>query len=124
MKFEDIAKINKLTEQGAWVEAVRNLPGVSFLVRAEGNSEYNDLSGKLWGDVPVEKRESPTIVTAIEDELIVKTLLLGWKGIEDEFTPGNVQKFLELPVFKQAVLMASRLVATRGRETLEEDAKN
>jgi hypothetical protein len=56
---------------------------------------------------------------------MAKTILLDWKGLDDmPCTPENIDKALDLRVFRQAVRLASRMVSGRGRENLEDDAKN
>ena len=89
------------------------------------NSDYETLFSKRWGDVPADKRDDPEITERIENECIIKTILLDWKGIDDfPATPENVEKALAIRTFKQAVVTASRIVATRGRDALEADAGN
>jgi hypothetical protein len=125
MKFEDLKAIDKRADQGAWIDNLANLPGVAVKVRAEMNADYEKLSGELWGKIPADKRDDPEIEDAISKECMAKTVLLDWKGFEDlPCTPENIDKALDIRIFRQGVRLASRLVAGRGRETLENDAKN
>lgn len=125
MKFDDIVEIGRRNEEGAWVDGLANFNGVAFKVRGQMNSDYETLFSKRWGDVPADKRDDPEITERIENECIIKTILLDWKGIDDfPATPENIEKALAIRTFKQAVTTASRIVATRGRDSLEADAGN
>jgi hypothetical protein len=124
MKFDDLLKINNRVEQGAWVDAVQ-LPGVKLKVRGELNSDYERLQAELWSRVPAEERENPEVAEVIDKELLAKTVLIDWKGLEDSpFTPENVERALAVRVFRQAVVFAARTVARRGSDMIEGDAKN
>ena len=125
MKFDDIKEIGRKAEEGAWVDGLANFNGVAFKVRAQMNQDHEALFTKRWGEIPADKRDDPEVTERIDNECIIKTILLDWKGIDDfECTPSNVEKALEIRTFKQAVVTASRIVATRGRDTLEADAGN
>jgi hypothetical protein len=125
MKFDDIVEIGKRSEEGAWVDGLAHFNGLALKVRGAMNSDFEALFSKLWGPVPADKREDPEINDRIEKECIVKTILLDWKGIDDfPATPENVEKALEVRTFKQAVMTAARVVATRGRDQLEADTGN
>jgi hypothetical protein len=127
MKFDDLKAIDMRANHGAWIDNLVNLPGVAVKVRAEMNADHEKLFSELWGKVPADKRDpaDPEIEEAINKECMAKTILLDWKGLDDlPCTPENVDKALDLRVFRQAVRLASRMVAGRGRENLEDDAKN
>ena len=125
MKFEDIEEIGRRAEEGAWVSDLANLNGVSLKVRGQMNSRHEALFTELWGKTPADKRDDPEITEQIDRECIRKTILLDWTGIDDfPCNEENVEKALAIRTFKQAVVTASRIVATRGRDALEADAGN
>ncbi len=128
MKLDDIKKADVRNEDGAWVGPptvmLPSLPGISLRVRGEGNADYEKLTGELWSQVPVEKRDDPKVGDEIEKEVLAKTVLLGWKGVDDAFNPKSVSAFLDIRLARRATVFASRLVASRGVKELEADAKN
>lgn len=125
MKFEDIVKSSNRSEEGAWISDLANLNGVSLKVRGQMCSKHEALFSELWGKVPSDKREDPDITEQIDKRCIKEVILLDWKGIDDfPCTPENVDQALDVRTFRQAVVTASRVVATRGRDTLEADAGN
>ena len=125
MKFDDIVEIGRRAEEGAWVSDLAHLNGVSLKVRAQMNSRHEALFTELWGKTPADKRDDPEITEQIDNRCIKETILLDWKGIDDfPCDEANVDKALQVRTFKQAVVTASRIVATRGRDALEADAGN
>lgn len=125
MNFDDIVVIDERSEKGAWVDNLRNLNGVAFKVRAEMNSDHERIFSELWAKLPADKRDDPELTEAIDKECIERAILLDWRGIDGfPCDPENVRKALEVRTFRQAIVQASRTVASRGRETLETDAKN
>lgn len=135
MKLSTIAVNAAAEEAGRWMNSP-GLPGVSFKVRGIGNSSYRALQAKLRAEIP-----RAELLRGISDEnadrmqvtLLVETILLDWKGIEDDdgkplkFTKEKAAKLLADPnlrVLREAVVSASALVGEDALAAQEADAKN
>lgn len=125
MKFDDLVKIDERADKGAWIDTLRNLPGVKLKVRGEMNADHEKALAELWSKLPSDKRDDPAEAERIETEALAAAILVDWDGLEDTpFTPENATRALALRTFRQEVIFASRIVASRGSLTLEADAKN
>ena len=138
MKLNQMSQANRRANEGGWVDELAHFPDIAVKVRVEGNSDFEALQYKLWGEIPAERRQEDVVKDEIEVKLIHQTILMDWRGIEgdgmDEATGKPVQipydKDLALELlttnrlFRKQVQYASRIVAARGRDQLEADAKN
>jgi hypothetical protein len=114
-------------EHGAWVKGIPNLPGLALKVRGIGNSDYRRLLMKLRADLSPDEIADEKKQAEMDARLMQETILVGWDGMEDPFTPEHVKTWLtdpELAVFRSGVVYAASTVAQDGRESLEADAKN
>lgn len=125
---------------GAWVTDDKHLfEGVSLKVRGRWNPDSRSLEARLTAELSRKQKLAngnlkPEEADRILNEVILKTVLVDWDNLrEDEdaepipYTEDKAREFLEDPLlkpFKDAVLLASVLVAEEGKETLEDDAKN
>jgi hypothetical protein len=119
--------VTQKIESGAWVKNIPNLPGLALKVRGLGNSDYRRLLMKIRADLSPDEIADEGKQAEVDAKLLQETILVGWDGMEDEFTPDNVRTWLtdpELAVFRSGVVYAASTVAQDGRETLEADAKN
>ncbi len=134
MKLSEIAARNRRAEEGGWVD---NLPfaafaGVRLKVRALWNSDYRREFAALAADVPrdrlIEGKLGDEDRARISTECLKRTVLVGWDGIEDEFTPENVEKVFADPelakLFGDAVVFAANVYTTQYQAGEEIDAKN
>jgi hypothetical protein len=103
------------------------LPGLALKVRGIGNSDYRRLLMKLRADLSPDEIADEKKQAEMDARLMQETILVGWDGMEDPFTPEHVKTWLtdpELAVFRSGVVYAASTVAQDGRESLEADAKN
>jgi hypothetical protein len=128
-KFAEIQSLNSKIEKGAWVDNLPNLAGygIKFRVRGYGNSDHRKLMGELYSDLSEEERSKPEVEFAIHTELITKTILLEWTGMDDfPFNPKNVKIALTDPsvaILRTAIDFASKTVGQSGQEKLESAVK-
>jgi hypothetical protein len=141
VKISDIRVDAAKIEAGDWVgdltELFPGLEGVRLKVRGSGNADYRRLQAKKLRKVaaarlgPDKEQEAALQVT---NELLAETILLDWDGIlqEDGVTPLAYTKELsaqlladpEMRIFREAVIYAGNLVASRKKETTETAEKN
>lgn len=128
-KIADIRGLNTRIEKGAWVENMPNLTGLGIKVRVRGfaNTDHRKLMGELYADVSDEDRKNPESEKGRQNELIARTLLLDWKGLEDfPYNEKNVKLALtdpSLSILREGIDFASKTVAQSGVEKLEADVK-
>lgn len=130
-----IKKVRQAIERGGWVEGIdiAGLEGLRLNVRGLGNSDYNRHYAELSAELPAEKKDADGLPVASERERILleclkETVLIGWGGIDDPFTPEAVaEAFADPdlgPAFRAAVMYAASQVAKRAREEQDAAAKN
>jgi len=128
-KFSDLQARNSKIEKGAWVEELPNLSdlGIKVRVRGYGNSDHRKFMAELYSEVSDEDRTKPEVEFAIHTELITRTILLEWTGMDDfPFNPKNVKIALTDPsvaILRTAIDFASKTVGQSGVEKLEAAVK-
>jgi hypothetical protein len=120
--LQEARKVEERIEKGAWVEVVRHFPGCSVRVRGEGNTDHERFLFEAYREVGADPSDDDHL--RIEKESIEQTILTGWKGFKEEYTPENVRQYLELKTFRNSVMEAARAVGRRGVPDLETAAKN
>jgi hypothetical protein len=128
-KLAQIKDRNSKIEKGAWVKDLPNLQdlGVAVQVRGYGNSDHLRVTGEEYAKLSEEQRKDKELTYEIDGRLIVQTLLLDWKGIDDlPFNAANAKRAMtdpDLAILRGAIDFATKTVAQNGHETLEADAK-
>jgi hypothetical protein len=128
VKLKEIRETTKKLEDGAWVQDLPNLPGVAIKARGTFNSDYNRLFQKLRNKLNQAELMDDTVNEEIETQLLVETILLDWKGIDDApFDKAKVADLLrepELAVLRRACVYAGNVVVREGKAELETTTKN
>jgi hypothetical protein len=133
VKVSAIKAKNERKEKGAWINELNEIEGVSVKVRGMNNVDYNRRLTEISRDLTPEQRVDPDTQREVQTQLLVETVLLDWKGVEDEdgkpleCTPAMALKILSDPdmlIFRTAVIDAAINVTARGIEKLESAAKN
>lgn len=140
MKLSDIRLDVAIIEAGDWedvpAELFPGMDGVRFKVRGTGNADYRRLQGKLLRGIAAKKLAPDKEQLAAEQiggELLAKTVLLDWSGIEDEggaalaYSPDIAAQFLadpEMRIFRDAVAHCGNLVANRKKAARSDAEKN
>jgi hypothetical protein len=116
MNFDDLDKIDARIENGGWVGNLPNLPAaIRVQVRSLANPDFQRLRGEVVKDLKDGERMSP------EQEAYVlrQGLLLGWSGLDVDFSAEAAGEALKRKVFRDGVWYASQVVATQGKDSLE-----
>lgn len=119
-----IAGISRNVEEGGWVSAIPNLPGVAIKARGRHNSDYSRRQLELMAELNPTGKDDPELDFKIETVLLAETILVDWNidaPIDDAITILADPKYT---VLRRGVLFASNVVATLGTSSLEADAKN
>lgn len=143
MKLSEIETITGRVEDGAWVNSIPNLPGLSLKVRGISCSAADVLRSQLLRELPEEARRKPGDADneRIATEVMARALLVDWNITEDgpagadgkpsevrvPCTPETAREALANPkmrLLREGVAYASQLVALLGFDVLERDAKN
>lgn len=135
MKLSEQKRIRHAVEQGGWVDniAIDGFEGIALKVRGMGNADYNRMYSDLAAALPPEKKNADGTPVDAEAERIMieclkRTVLVAWKGIEDEFSADAVDGIFAdpdlAPAWRAAVLYAARSMTRGVREAIEADAKN
>lgn len=130
-------KINgRVYDDGSWVGDLPGLPGVRVKVRPIGNDDATALRNKMLRDLPATERQlgaTPQTTRLIANELLIRTVLVGWDGIEGDdgkplpYSEAKARELIESPdfdIFREGVLYASSLVRDLARTEIEDAAKN
>ena len=135
MKLSRFKTNSAAIEAGRWVE-LPDFSGVSVKVRGFGNADYKRLQAKLIEAIPRAERLkglSPEAEEAIATQLLLDTILIDWRGIDDDdgtpllFDRATAEKLLSDPDYKPlrlAVNWAAQVVGDDDLAGFEEDAKN
>ncbi|HEX5232241.1 MAG TPA: hypothetical protein VFW56_08385, partial [Bradyrhizobium sp.] len=139
MKLSDIRIDAATIEVGDWIDDLPfpGLEGVRLNVRGIGNADYRRLQSKLFRDASAKRigpENADDFGEKVTNELLSKTVLLGWDGIFEEdgttplkFTPDLALQLLsdpELSTLRNAVTYAANLLAGRRKKPAESDLKN
>ena len=128
MKLKEIAESTKKIESGAWVEDLPNLPGVAIKARGTFNSDYNRLFQKMRAKLSPADLMNDEVNEEIETQLLVETILLDWKGIDDaQYSKNLALELLRDPnmaILRRAVVYAGNVVVREGRDSVESATKN
>jgi hypothetical protein len=135
----DIKKLKKngaMIVHGGWIKSipVRGVEDLALKVRGADNVDARDLRLKLFQELNLGENEvvPDAELVRITNEVMLETILLDW-NLKDGDEPVPYDKetargYLTDPeigeIMRNAVHYASNLVATKGQETLEADAKN
>jgi hypothetical protein len=123
MKLDDIRAMDGRAQYGAWVASTL-IPGASFKVRADGNTDFERIVMDLWSKVPADRKDNEDEAKSVSVQALAGAILLDWAGIDEPYSGEAALEALKIDLFRRAVVAASRVVAVHGRETLEADAKN
>lgn len=143
MKLSEIETITGRVEDGAWVNSIPNLPGLSLKVRGLNCTKADVLRAQLLRELPEEARRKPSDADneRIATEVMSRTLLIDWNITEDG-PAGTDGQPTQVPVpctvetaraalanpkmrlLREGVAYASQLVALIGSDGLAADAKN
>jgi hypothetical protein len=137
MKLSDGRIDPSKLEDGSWVDNVPELLGVRFKVRGTNNKDWRKLNARLIDATPRKRRMGgrldPDEQDRIMNELLLKTCLLDWDGIEDDdgkplpYSLELARKLLNDPSlqkFREGVIWAATVVAEGGAVEIEEVVKN
>lgn len=135
MKLSHLKSIRQSVERGIWIDkiGIAGFEGVRLQVRGLGNADYNRVYSELAEQLKANERDAdgkPTDAARdrIVRECLKQAILLGWDGIDDEFSAAKVEEVFADPdlgpVFHNAVIWAASEVASRARAAIEADAKN
>lgn len=130
MKLSDQKTAYEPFEMGGWVDKIEvpTMEGIRLKVRALYNSDALRLRQTLVGALAEDKAEDPDELEKIEDEILKRTVLLGWEGIEDPFTKENVDLIFADPVlrplYRNAIRVAALQMQQRAGAKVETDSKN
>jgi hypothetical protein len=141
VKISDIRVDAAKIEAGDWVgdlaELFPGLEGVRLKVRGTGNADYRRLQGKKLRKVAslrlgADKEQEAAL--AVTNELLAETILLDWDGIFQEdgktplaYAPELAAQLLtdpEMRIFRDAVVYAGNLVASRKKDPGDDAKKN
>ena len=124
-------------EQGAWVKDIPEMGEVQLLVRGLACSEFRKLQTQLIEQVPRSKRIKgkldPDEQDRIMDVCLHRTILLGWKGFQNDdgselpYSRELALTFLTDPAYRkirEAVLWAASSVAEDRTAVMEAVAGN
>ncbi|RWP31822.1 hypothetical protein [Mesorhizobium sp.] len=106
------------------------LPGLEFLVRSTNYPDYvtarQDVLEKLKQEYPNDKVPSD-VQARFEGQLSVEHLLLGWKGLDVEYSPNLVGTILvaeEHRVMRQMIFWCAGRVGKKKVEFVQAATKN
>ena len=134
MKLTDMQRGLAAIEDGVWVGDLPQafLKGVSLKVRRLWNSEhlrvYGELTANFERDAEGEPILTPEQATEIGDECLKRTVLLDWRGIDDEFSPAALDLIfsdeLMSRTWRAAIMSAARKAADTYSASLKADSGN
>ena len=135
MKLSKIAVDADAIENGRWVGDLPGLPGVELRVRGFNNADYRNLQTKKLRSITPAQRAGVSLELSDEmtNDLLVETILLDWRGIEDDdgsplaYSKERAREMLADPRmrrFRDAVLFAADIVGELEVAAIEDDAKN
>ena len=131
MKLSQIAINAKAEESGRWMPA-SGLLGVDVKVRGVNNSAARAKRAKVAEQIG-RKKLSDAEAEALHIDVIAETILLDWRGIENEdgtpLTCDDESKRAllgnpDMRLLREAVVMAATLVGEDDLAAAEQDAKN
>lgn len=136
MKLSAIKVNADAIEHGAWVKNLPEMGDLELKVRGIGNAEYRRLYASLADAAPRSDRQdgrlTPEASERIATRCLLDTVLLDWRGLEDDagpvaFSKETAEKLLTDPnfrLFRDAVAIAASRVAETREQAGEEAAKN
>lgn len=120
-------------ERGDWVGDIPDLGDIRLKVRGIGNADHRRRRGELYAALPRGKRKDVAALDAIDVQLLVETILIGWENVLDDhdepipYSAETATRLLgdpDLAVFRAGVVWAASVVAERAEESVEADAGN
>ena len=136
MKLSSIEVDPDKIEQGQWIGNIPEDGDLELKVRGLQNADFRRLQGKLVEAVPRAKkvggRLDPDEQDRVTNQCLAATVLLGWRGLEDDNgpIPFSKEKARELLMdpryrrFREAVIWAASVVGEEQAAALEDDAGN
>ena len=137
MKLQDLELDIQSTDEGAWINDIPELAGVSFCVRG---TEYGPYQKAMRTAMMTQGRKQrlqsqvdPERFSALQNALTAEHLLLDWRGVEDNdgeplpYTPAQAKKAMterRYRPFQRGVLYAVEIVDAGLVEHREEAAGN
>lgn len=137
MKLTAMKVNSRAIEAGEWVDNLPEMGDLELHVRGLGNSEYRAHYAKIVEALPradkIDGRPTPEAAERVVVECIVETILLGWRGVEDDagapvpFSKDQARALLTDPdfrPFRDAVSLAASRVADSRAADVEVASKN
>lgn len=143
MKLSSIRIDSARIEGGDWIDNIPGLGNLRLKVRGIDNLDYRRLHSSLIDGVGKDEREEsgrilPKVADDIMSELMFKTILLDWEGMETEtstleapsfepYTKDAAFRYLtdpDLRAFRDGVAYAASIVSSRRSQKREADAGN
>jgi len=135
MKLDDMKKGLVAIDDGIWVSDLPQVffAGIRLKVRRLWNVDYSRLYGEMTASLPRDQATGELTIEAdaermITDECLKRATLVDWDGIDDEFSPANVDRVFADPelrtVWRNAIILAASRAATTFTASIEADAKN
>lgn len=125
MKFAEITRTEERVQGGGWVGDLVNLPGVRLKVRGLANPDFQRLRSKLQAGVKEGEVRDTQVVADEDAQLLRDTILVDWDGIEDmPYSAEAATEALKTSVFRNAAYYAATVVASQGKNEIEDVTKN
>lgn len=146
IKLESLLVDTAVESEGEWIPVEKwqglnkkepytyvSLPGLEFRVRSLNSSQYRTAQQRLAeefdkkralyedGVIPAE------VADAMHGKVIAQHLLLGWKGLDMEYSPEVAEALLQKPagrIFREMIVYCAAKVGKRNVEFLQEEEDN
>lgn len=130
VKLSSLKSVLQKEREGEWIKAPEIGEGVEFLVRSTNYPAYmiarDDASARLnkkYATDPV----PPEVLAKENGEIVAEHLLLGWKGLDEDYDPELAFEVLcdeAHRAIRTGVIMAATKVGRQEVEFVEAGAKN
>lgn len=140
-------KVSTKTEmEGEWIEIgewpglikdrpweIVKLPGLKFKVRSINDPAYRIARQKAFEQLEKRRKDYPDetvpddVTATVEGRIIAENLLLGWEGLDEEYSPDLARKQLEDPdcrPLRELVTACAVRVGKRDVEFVKDLEKN
>lgn len=133
MKISDFQTSKELEEKGTWVNVEGTPDGTQFLVARIGSDTFDNLLAKKlkpFKRLVQKDKMKKSQQNAIMNEVIVETVLLGWKNLFDDdgnevaFSKEKALELLKLKDFRELVVEIASTMEIFKAEEDEADEKN
>lgn len=112
---------------------VTKTPGFGFHVRSINDPEYKTARQAWLEDLEQKRKEAvegvipPDVIDAGEGKLIAERLLLGWRGLDEEYSPALAAELLPKPEaqpLRAMIVFCATKVGKRKAEFVKAAEKN